>query len=66
MGVHWRTDVGAMTRLRVEKYGRKYLLELARAVGVRECVGARLLEHRHVQVTMKSVGVTYSSWRWQL
>ena len=33
-----------MTRLSVEKYGRKYLLELGSAAVVRDCVGARLME----------------------
>ena len=44
MGVSWRTAVGAMTRLRLEENGRKYLLELSRAALVRECVGGWLVE----------------------
>ena len=34
-----------MTRLSVEEYGRKYLLELARAAVVWKCVGVQLMDH---------------------
>ena len=42
--VLWRTAVGARIRLCAEEYGRNYLLELARAVVMWECVGAQLVE----------------------
>ena len=42
--VRWRTADGALTRLSVDEYGRKFLLELARAIVVWDCVGARLVE----------------------
>ena len=35
---------GDKIRLSVEEFGRKYLLELARAALALECVGTRLLE----------------------
>ena len=41
----WRTAFGGRTRLSFEKYGRKYLLELASAAVVWECFGAPLMEH---------------------
>ena len=43
-GVRWRTADGAMTRLSVNELSRMRLLELAMAAGVKECVGARLME----------------------
>ena len=45
MGVRWRTADGALTRLNVDEYVRKNLLELARAAVVWECFGAWLMEH---------------------
>ena len=42
--MHWRTADGAMARLIVNEGNRRRLLELARAAGVMECVGARLME----------------------
>ena len=42
--MRWRTAVKAMTRLSVNKVSRRRLLEPARAAGVWECVGARLME----------------------
>ena len=42
--MRWRTANGAMTRLSVNEYSRRRLLELAMAAGVWECVGARLME----------------------
>ena len=36
--VRWRTASGDMTRLSVKDFGRKYLLELARAAVVYECL----------------------------
>ena len=44
LGVLWRTADGALTRLSVKERGRKFLLELARAIVVWDCVGARLVE----------------------
>ena len=43
--VRWRTADGAVTRLNVDEYGRKCLLELARVAVVWECFGARPIEH---------------------
>ena len=43
--VRWRTADGAVTRLNVDEYGRKCLLELAWVAVVWECFGARLIEH---------------------
>ena len=43
--MRWRTAVEGTTRLRVEEYVRRYLLELVRAFVMRECVGAQLMEH---------------------
>ena len=48
MGVRWRTTGEDRTRLCVEEYGRIYLMELARAAVSFDCVGALLLEIRHV------------------
>ena len=31
-----------------------------------ECVGALRLEYRHIEVSIRSVGGAYWSWRWQL
>ena len=45
MGVLWRMADGALTRLSVDEYGRKCLLELVRAAVERECVNAGLIEH---------------------
>ena len=38
------TAGGDRTRLRVEEYGKNYLMELARADVFCECVGAQLVE----------------------
>ena len=43
-GVRWRTANGAMTRLSVNEVSKRRLLELAMTAGVKECVGARLME----------------------
>ena len=48
MGVHWSTADVALTRFSVKDYDRQYLRELQRAAVVYECVGARLVEIRHV------------------
>ena len=37
-----------MTRLSVEEYGRNYLLALARAAVVQECVVAQLVEQGQI------------------
>ena len=42
--MRWRTAEGAMTRLIVNEVSSSCLLELAMAIGVWECVGARLME----------------------
>ena len=42
--MRWRTDDGAMTRLRVNEVSRRRLLGLAMAAVVWECAGARLME----------------------
>ena len=44
MGLHWRAVGGVRTGLRVEEYDRNYLVEMARAAVICECVGAQLLE----------------------
>ena len=41
-------------------------LELAIAAGGRDSVGARQMEYRHVEVSIRSVGGAYRSYRWQL
>ena len=52
--LRWRAAGGDMTRLRVEEYGRRYLLKMVSAavvpdcVGSRECVVARLVEQEQV------------------
>ena len=40
----WRTAGGDMTRLRVEEYSKIYLMELARAAMICECVDTQLVE----------------------
>ena len=42
--VRWRTADGDKTRLSFEKHGRKYVLQLASAAVVRDCVGDRIVE----------------------
>ena len=42
--MRWRTADGALASLSVDERGRKFLLELARAIVVWDCVGARLGE----------------------
>ena len=44
VGVLWRTADGALTLLSVDERGRKFLLELGRAIVVWDCVGAQLVE----------------------
>ena len=66
VGMRWRAADGAMTQLSVREISRRRLLELAMTAGVMECVGARLMELWHDWVSMKSVGDTYRSRRWQL
>ena len=44
-GLRWRTAVEDTTRVSVEEYVRRYLLELTRAAVMWECVGAQLMEH---------------------
>ena len=44
VGVRWRAIVEDTTRLRVEEYGKKYLIELSRAAVSCECVGPQLVE----------------------
>ena len=44
MEVRRRTADGDKTLLSFEKIGRKYLLELASAAAVRDCVGERMVE----------------------
>ena len=58
MIVRWRTADGALTRLRVDEYGRRYLLNLVRATVVRDCVGARLVKIGHVLGLRGKVGIT--------
>ena len=43
-GLCWRTAGEDRTRLSVEEYGRNYVMELARAGVLCECVGAQLME----------------------
>ena len=43
-GLCWRTAGEDRTRLSVEEYGRNYVMELARAGVLFECVGAQLME----------------------
>ena len=45
VGGRWRTAGEAKSFLKLKEYSRKYLLELASAAVVWECVGARLMEH---------------------
>ena len=42
--MRWGTAAEGKTRLLVNEVSRSHLLELAKAAGVMECVGARLLE----------------------
>ena len=42
--MRWRTAVEDTKRLRVDEYGKDYLMELARAAVICECVGAELVE----------------------
>ena len=42
--MRWRTADGAMTQPSVNQVSKRCLLELAMAAGVKECVGARLME----------------------
>ena len=58
LGVLWRTADGALTRLSVEEYGRRYLLKLVRAAVVRDCVGARLVKIGNVLGLRSVVGIT--------
>ena len=44
MVVRWRTADGALTRLSVDEYGGKFLLELAWVAVVWDCVGDRMVE----------------------
>ena len=44
MAERWRTADGALTRLSVDEYGGKFLLELARAAVVWNRVGDRMGE----------------------
>ena len=48
MGLRRCAAGGDSTGLRVDEYGWNYLIELARAAVICECVGARLVEMRHV------------------
>ena len=57
--MRWRTAEGAVTRPSANEVSRGHLLELAMAVEVRECIGALKKEHRHVQVSMNSIGGAY-------
>ena len=57
--MRWRTAEGALTRPSVNEVSRRHLLELAMAAEVRECIGARLLEYWHVQLSKRSIGGTY-------
>ena len=59
VGVLWRAAVGDMTRLRVEKCGRRYLLKLVRAAVVRDCVGARLVEIGRTYLRVEEYGKNY-------
>ena len=59
MEVRWRTADGDKTRLSFEKYGSKYLLELASAAVVRDCVGDRIVELRHVSSECQGNGRKY-------
>ena len=61
--MRWRTAGGDKTRLRVEEYGRRYLLELVRAAVVQECVVAQLVEQGQISVSRIIVGSNYWSWR---
>ena len=47
-----------MTRLRVEEYSRRYLLNLVRAAVVRDCVGARLVKIGQVLGSRSMVRIT--------
>ena len=66
VGGRWRKAGEANSFLKFKVYSRKYLLELERATGVWECVDARLVEIRHVQVSRSLVGSTCWSWRGQM
>ena len=44
MGLRRRVAGGDRTGLRVEEYGKNYLMELARAAVICECVGAQLMD----------------------
>ena len=57
--VRWSTADGDKTRLSFEKYGRKYLLELASAAVVRDCVGDRMVELSHVSSECQGNGRKY-------
>ena len=48
VGVLWRTAHGALTCLSVDERVRKFLLALARAAVVWDCVGDRMVELRHI------------------
>ena len=43
--VRWHTAEGALTSPSVNGVSRRRLITLAMAAGMRECVGARLLEY---------------------
>ena len=58
MIVRWRTADGALTRLRVEEYDRRYLMNLVRAAVVWDCVGARLVKIGHVLGSRSMIGIT--------
>ena len=59
----WRIAEEALTRISKNEVIRRHLFYLALAAGLRECVGALQREHRHVQISRKSVGGTYWSLR---
>ena len=42
--MRWRTAAGGMTRLLVNEFRRRHLMELAMAARVMECIGARMME----------------------
>ena len=65
-GERWRTADGVLISPSVNEVSKRPLLELPIKTRVRDCVGALQMEHWHVQVSIRSVGGAYRSWRWQL
>ena len=64
--MRWRTAVGALTCRSNNEVSKRRLLELAMAAVLREFVGAMNMEHWHVEMSKRSIGGAYWSWRCQL